>query len=141
MKENYPKIDINEKLEKKPVKKKIARNICPICNKKGTIVKDESLIIDKMIEGERILIPNLKGVKCNNCNFTALDEKSTEITEEIFIKSKIPLASFKRKIAKSGKSLVVNIPKDIIESMSLHKEMNVNIYPRNYKSIVIEFSE
>ena len=85
--ENYPKIDPMAKVHlKKDAKKiKVASGRCPRCHQKDTFVDDDNIRVDTMLAGERVVISHLKGVRCRNCNETALDPESTHLVEEIII--------------------------------------------------------
>lgn len=44
-------------------------------------------------------------------------------------------------VAKSGNSLVIRIPKEIIDSLKIRRDMPVIIYPSDSKKLVIEVAE
>ena len=94
--EIYP--DIDDLIENPPVKKKIKKyqkeklmseqkikvnDRCPKCGKQGSVVRRENIIIKEEIPNENILIGNLKGSICTECNAIFLDGESYKIASTI----------------------------------------------------------
>lgn len=139
--EEYPKIDPLAKvhLTKGVEKIKTPHSRCPRCHQKNTFVDDENITVDTMFAGERVVISHLSGIKCTKCGEVALDPDSTRLVEEVVIKSGRPLIKFSRKVTHIAKRPAIYLPKDLLESMGIKKLKEVIIYPRNRKSVVLEF--
>jgi len=45
------------------------------------------------------------------------------------------------KVARSGNSLVIRIPKEIAESLGLEKDTDIKIYPAEKKRLIVEIEE
>ena len=54
--------------------------VCPACEN-AAMDYAEDLIFDVTLAGERIMIPNLSGIRCNKCADVSFDAKSTKIVE------------------------------------------------------------
>jgi len=54
---------------------------CPSC-KNSTMSYADDLTFDVTLTGERMVIPNLTGLKCSKCSEEAFDANSTKIIEK-----------------------------------------------------------
>lgn len=141
-KEGYPEIDVSKDVEREPgsERTRVEHGACPRCGQRRSFVKDENLKADTMADGERIVITHLQGIRCTNCSEFALDPESARLVEEILVKSNRPFVKFKRKISMIGKRPAIYLPKDLLESLGIRRGMEVLIYPRTHRSVVVEFS-
>ncbi len=104
---------------------------CPACNEgelKDGIFKEEQL---------GIYLGEYKGQKCTSCGEIFFDSESTQKIIEKAKEKGIFGIEAKTKIAKSGNSLAVRIPKKIAEFLKLKEGKEVRLSPQG-KKIVIE---
>ncbi len=104
---------------------------CPVCGK-GTLKKDK---IQETMFG--IYLGEFPAEICNNCNESFTDEKTTRAIEEAAKKRGIWGLGKKTKITKTGNSLAVRIPKEIVNFLKLKEGKEAFIHPEKGK-IVIE---
>ncbi len=105
---------------------------CPICNE-GTLNKEK-------IREEQfgVGLGVYDGLLCNSCGESFFDSKTTH---RILAKSKekgIFGLHAKTKIARSGNSLAIRIPKKIVEFMKLKEGKEVSIHPEKGKIVIEE---
>ncbi|MCX9011398.1 MAG: YgiT-type zinc finger protein [Candidatus Methanoperedens sp.] len=55
---------------------------CPSCGD-NTMSYADDLAFDVILSGERIVIPNLTGLKCSKCGEAAFDASSTKIIDSL----------------------------------------------------------
>ena len=102
---------------------------CPICN-------------DTLKEG--VTKENMFGIYlgefpariCNTCKESFTDEKTTKEIEDIAKKKGLWNLGHKTKITRSGNSLAVRIPKEIVNHLNLKEGKEAYIYPENNKIII-----
>ncbi len=69
------------RIDKKQSPMRGAKDIkCPSCGD-STMIYADDLTFDVTLTGERIIIPNLTGLKCSKCGEVAFDARSTIIIE------------------------------------------------------------
>lgn len=85
------------------------------------------------------------GIKpVNICTKCGSEYLSQEVMEEIEaqIKKRELFGLEKRgRVAKSGNSLVIRIPKEIVESLKIKRDLPLLIYPSERRKLVIEVEE
>lgn len=74
---------------------------------------------------------------CNKCNESFTDQKTTKAIEEVAKKKGIWGLGKKTKITKTGNSLAVRIPKQIVDFLKLKEGKEAYIHPEK-NNIVIE---
>ena len=89
-------------------------------------------MVKKKIEITRGL--NAEGFKCQKCGETEFTEN--QMREALAIKEKALSLAVKRKLGMLGGSLILRIPKDVKEAMSLRKGEEVKIIVENKRMIV-----
>ncbi len=104
---------------------------CPICEK-GVLKKGK---IKETMFG--VYLGEFPAEICSNCNESFTDEKTTRAIEEAAKKKGIWGLGKKTKITKTGNSLAVRIPKEIVNFLKLKKGSEAYIHPEKDK-IVIE---
>ncbi|WP_143311688.1 YgiT-type zinc finger protein, partial [Candidatus Methanoperedens nitratireducens] len=85
---------------KKESQMKGVRDIkCPSCGNNTMNYSDE-LTFEVILAGERIVIPNLTGLKCSKCGEVAFDANSTKIIEKYTTNK--PTGGYESKISTVG---------------------------------------
>ncbi len=113
------------------MKHKKSKQICPICEKgelKKGMIQENMFGVDLGKFPARI---------CTKCGESFTDEKTTQAIQQKAKKKGIWGMGKMTKIAKSGNSLAVRIPKQIADYLNLKKGKEAFIHPENHK-IVIE---
>lgn len=105
---------------------------CPICDK-GNLNKE-------MIKVEHfgVYFGDYDGLKCDSCGESFLE---SEATEEVIQKAKekgIFGIEARTKVAKSGNSLSIRIPKKIAEFLKLKKGKEIKMHPADKNKLIIE---
>ncbi len=104
---------------------------CPICN--GKLVKKE---VKYEVYGFNLgnFIANI----CSKCKEQWFDESITRKIENLERKKGLFGISKESKISYSGNSLIIRIPKRIVEFMKIKKETPVLVHPHGKNKIEIE---
>lgn len=103
---------------------------CPVCNErelKKEILREEQL---------GVYLGDYEGLRCSSCGESFFD---SETTKKILDKAKekgIFGIEAKTKVAKSGNSLAVRIPKKIANFLKLKEGKEVRIHPAGDKIII-----
>ncbi len=109
---------------------------CPSCGN-NTMSYVDDLIFDVTLTGERIVIPNLTGLKCIRCNEEAFDSKSTKIIENYT--SGKPIGGYECKVSTVGGGKIgMYFPKDILRIMKISKNNKAVLTPVSNRKMVIE---
>lgn len=103
---------------------------CPICEK-GTLKKTK---IREIMFG--IDLGEFPAQKCSNCGETFTSEETTILIEDRAKEKGIWGLEKKTKIARSGNSLAVRIPKPLAEFLELQEGKEAYIYPENDRLII-----
>ncbi len=69
--------------KKEPQMEGVKNIECPTC-RNSTMSYANDLTFDVILTGERIVIPNLTGLKCIKCGEAAFDANATKIIEKIY---------------------------------------------------------
>lgn len=104
---------------------------CPICEK-GYLKKGN---IKETMFG--VYLGEFPAEICSKCGESFTDEKTTRKIEAAAKKKGIWGLGKKTKITKTGNSLAVRIPKDIVKYLNLKEGKEAYIHPEDHK-IVIE---
>ena len=103
---------------------------CPICNK-GTL--KENKIKETMFV---VYLGEFPARLCTKCGESFTDEKTTKEIELAAKEKGIWRLGKKTKITKSGNSLAIRIPKDIIKFLDLKEGSEAYIHPEKNKLII-----
>lgn len=104
---------------------------CPICEK-GVLRK--GTVKEKMFG---VYLGEFPAEICTKCNESFTDEETTRKIEQIAKTKGLWGLGKKTKIAKTGNSLIVRIPKKIVDFLKLKEGEEAFIHPEDHK-IVIE---
>ncbi len=105
---------------------------CPMCEK-GELKSKE--IEERMFD---IYIGKYQAEVCTNCGESFVDERAFSEIEKRAREIGIWGLFRKVKVSKSGNSLVVTIPKDIVEFVGIEKGREILIYPEGKSRVVME---
>ena len=103
---------------------------CPFCDK-GTLKETKTR---EMMFG--INLGEFPAQKCSRCGETFTSEETTKLIEEKAKEKGIWGLEKKTKIARSGNSLAVRIPKPLADFLELQEGKEVYIYPENDRLII-----
>jgi len=104
---------------------------CPICD--GKLVRKK---VAYAVYG--INLGNFMADVCTKCGEQWFNEKTSKQIEEIEKKKGLFGLSKESKISYGGNSLIIRIPKKIVEFMKIKKETPVLVHPHGKNKIEIE---
>jgi YgiT-type zinc finger domain-containing protein len=109
---------------------------CPSCGTAGMSYSDD-LTFEVILAGERIVIPNLTGLKCSKCGEVAFDANSTKIIEK-YTACK-PAGGYELKVSTVGGGKIgMYFPKDVLRVMKISKSDKAILTPLSNRKMVIE---
>lgn len=103
---------------------------CPFCEK-GTLKETK---VKEIMFG--VNLGEFPAQKCSNCGETFTSEETTTLIEKKAKENGIWGLEKKTKIAKSGNSLAVRIPKQLAQFLELQEGKDAYIYPENNRLII-----
>ena len=113
---------------------------CPVCET-GALVVVDSLTVDWVQNGERIVVGNLTGFRCSSCGREFYDAQSSRIISRYIDKAR-PRGGYSATISSlGGGKLGVYFPRDLLRNIDFAKSEVVRLYPVSRKKIVIESAE
>ena len=108
---------------------------CPSCDNMMSYAED--LIFDVVLAGERIVIPNLKGLRCSKCSEVSFDADSSEIIEKYTTGRSG--GGYELKIsAVGGGKIGIYFPKDVLRVMEINKSEKAILTPLSKRKMIIE---
>jgi hypothetical protein len=109
---------------------------CPSCGN-DTMSYAEDLTFEVVLAGERIVIPNLTGLKCSKYGEETFDANSTKIIEK-YTACRAG-GGYELKISEVGGGKIgVYFPKDILRVMEINKSEKAIMTPLSKRKMVIE---
>lgn len=109
---------------------------CPSCGNNAMSYADD-LTFDVTLSGERIVIPNLTGLKCSRCGEVAFDANSTDIIEKYTADK--PAGGYELKISTVGGGKIgLYLPKDVLRVMKISKNDKAILTPLSNRKMIIE---
>ncbi|TRZ90592.1 MAG: YgiT-type zinc finger protein [Methanosarcinales archaeon] len=109
---------------------------CPSCGN-STISYADDLTFDVTLTGERIVIPNLTGLKCSKCDVVAFDARSTKIIENYTADK--PAGGYELNVSTvGGGKLGMYFPRDVLRVMKISKNDKAILTPLSKRKMVIE---
>lgn len=100
---------------------------CPSCGN-STMSYVDDLTFDVTLTGERIVIPNLTGLKCSICGEVAFDANSTKIIEKYTADR--PAGGYELKVSTVGGGKIgLYFPKDVLRTMKIIKNDKAILTP------------
>ncbi len=107
-----------------------------ICKKCGVEAKE--VVLEKYEYEEGIPLRNVPAYECPQCKEFIFTENQVEKLEQRTDVIKAEIFAFERKITISGRSLVINIPEDLVKHMNILKGKTVKIIPAGKKRFIVE---
>ena len=109
---------------------------CPACNE-NTMDYAEDLVFDCYVLGERIIIPNLSGLRCRTCGETGYDDPSSDIIDR-YMHEKVTGGYEVTVSTLSAGKLGLYFPKDVLRTMDIKAKIKAIIKPLTKKKMIIE---
>jgi len=107
-----------------------------ICKKCG--IEAQEKILDRYEYEEGIPLCNVHTYECPNCQEFIFTEAQVEEIEKRTEMIKSEMLAFERKVTVSGRSLVINLPEDLVRHMNIAKGKIVKIIPGGKKKFIVE---
>ncbi|MBI5227752.1 hypothetical protein HY988_04150 [Candidatus Micrarchaeota archaeon] len=107
--------------------------VCKKCNQEM-----KKAVLEEYEYEEGVLLKNVEAVVCPKSEDFLFTEEQLEVVEKRSAAMKAHLFRFKRKLTVSGRSLVFNIPEDIVRHMKLKKGQDIDLRPLDDKRFIIE---
>lgn len=107
-----------------------------ICKKCNVDVKE--VVLDNYEYEEGIPLRKVNAYECPMCNEFIFTENQVDEMERRTDLIKSEMFAFNRKITISGRSLVINIPEDLVKHMNILKGKTVKIIPAGKKRFIVE---
>lgn len=121
--------------EESPVKG-VKNAECPVCGELAWSYSND-LTYETHRQGERIVVTNLRGLRCRNCGDQAYDPRSSRIIESV-LKERVP-GGYECTITNlGGKRLGIYLPKDVIRELDVEPKQKAIIKLLSRKKMVIE---
>jgi len=112
---------------------------CPSCGIASMVFLND-LVYDVTLAGERMVIPNLTGLKCMKCGEQAFDSKSTRIIEKYTANR--PIGGYECNISTVGGGKIgIYFPKDILRVMKISKNEKAVLIPLSSHKMLVELVE
>ncbi len=112
---------------------------CPSCGTASMSLLND-LVFDVTLAGERMVIPNLTGLKCTKCGEQAFDSKSTKIIEKYTANR--PMGGYECNISiVGGRKMGIYFPKDILRVMKINKNEKAVLIPLSSHKMIVELVE
>lgn len=121
--------------KKKPLKG-IKNVTCTICGG-NTMDYAEDLVFDCYVLGERIIMPNLTGLRCRTCGEMGYDAPSSDIIDR-YMHEKVTGGYEVTVSTLSAGKLGLYFPKDVLRTMDIKAKIKAIIKPISKKKMVIE---
>jgi hypothetical protein len=107
-----------------------------ICKKCGIEAKE--ITLDRYEYEEGIPLCNVHAFECPNCKEFIFTEEQVDEIEKRTDLIKSEMLAFERKVTVSGRSLVINLPEDLVKHMNIIKGKKVKIIPGGKKKFIVE---
>jgi len=107
-----------------------------ICKKCGLPAR--KMLIPRYEHEEGIPLKNVEGMACPKCHEFIFTEKQMQAIEKRTEASKMHQFAFERKITISGRSLVINLPEDLVRHMHVLKGTIAKLIPIDDKHFLVE---
>lgn len=106
---------------------------CAKCNLK---MRETVIPTYEYVEG--IPLHNVNGYKCPRCGQLYFTEDQADELERLTNQEKKRAFTFTRKISYAGRSLVINLPEDLVSHMHITKGNLAKLTPIDKKRFVVE---
>ena len=96
------------------------------------------IILDRYEYEEGVPLCNVHTYECPHCQEFIFTEEQVEEMEKRTEMIKSEMLAFERKVTVSGRSLVINLPEDLVKHMNIVKGKKVKIFPGGKKKFIVE---
>ena len=111
------------------------RLVCKKCKEVA-----EKTVLSRYEAEKGIVLEDVDAYECPKCGEFVFTEEQIEEIEKRVEAIKTHRFSFKRKITISGRSLVINIPEDMVRHMKIHKGKITKLTPLDDKRFLVELA-
>jgi len=109
---------------------------CHVCGS-GSVSFVDDLVFEVVLTGERIVIPNLTGIRCSNCGDFAFDSDSSKIIDEHT--GNKTAGGYECGISTVGAGkLGMYFPKDVLRVMEITKKGKAIVTPLSRRKMIVE---
>jgi len=136
--------EIRKDLESRPPKPSTWKGMrgltCPFCEKPA-MNWSESLTLEWVDEGERIVLTNLTGMVCDACGEKSYDAVASRTISQA-IRARRPPTGYSATVsALGGGKLGIYLPKDVLKSVGWRRGTELRLTPITKKKLVVEVDE
>jgi hypothetical protein len=101
----------------------------------------ESLTLEWVDEGERIVLTDLTGFLCDSCGEKTFDAPASRIISRA-IEARRPPTGYRATVSSlGGGKLGIYLPKDVLKSVGWRRGTELRLTPLTKKKIVVEVDE
>lgn len=135
--------ELRKELDSRPLKsplRGVRGMTCPFCEKPA-MNWSESLTLDWVDEGERIVLTNLTGMLCDACGERTFDAPASRVISRA-IEARRPRTGYGATVSSlGGGKLGIYLPKDVLKSVGWRRGTGLRLTPLTKKKIVVEVDE
>ena len=115
----------------------IERPVCPACDQ-GTLQPATDLVADWVRDGERTVLANLTGYRCDRCGKHVYDSVSSTLISRFVDRSR-PEGGYTATVSSlGGGKLGIYLPRDVLRNVTFERNDEIRITPLSRKRLVIE---
>ncbi len=107
--------------------------MCIKCNK-----ETKKVTLNEYEQERGIVLKNVDAYACQNCKEFIFTPEQMETIEKRTDALKVHMFKFQRKLTISGRSLVVNVPEDMVKHMKLKKGQRIDLRPIDDRRFLVE---
>ena len=111
----------------------MVRLMCTKCNEEAKKVN-----LKEYEQEKGIILKNVEAYACPDCKEFIFTPEQMETIEKRTLALKVHMFKFQRKLTISGRSLVVNVPEDMVRHMKLKKGQKIDLRPIDDKRFLVE---
>ncbi len=97
----------------------------------------QEILLPKYEYEEGAVLHNVNAFRCNKCGKIFFTEQQAKVMKVRTNELKEYTFGFERKVLTSGSSLVVGIPRELVDHLDLHQGQRVKIYPMANEGLMI----
>ena len=136
--------ELRKELESRPPKPSTWKGMrgltCPFCGKPA-MNWSESLTLEWVDEGERVVLTNLTGMLCDACGEKSYDAVASRTISKA-IEARRPRTGYGATVSSlGGGKLGIYLPKDVLKVMGWRRGKELRLTPLTKKKIVVEVDE
>ena len=136
--------ELRKELESRPPKPSTWKGMrgltCPFCQKPA-MNWSESLTLEWVDEGERVVLTNLTGMLCDACGEKSYDAVASRTISKA-IEARRPRTGYGATVSSlGGGKLGIYLPKDVLKVMGWRRGKELRLTPLTKKKIMVEVDE